>query len=303
MEKHKSFADLSKFIRAKVLRFVTPKELLSLATISRQFKADCELAAKDWFGEVFKGSYSDSGDNRELYKVMVSFYSGNAEKLFGLFHWAICTSLHNRLDRNHVLSIEVILDKLFKIMITMGVSDNFFSIDAKKFIHEISTGLLTDSQNFYAAVMANPKIRSTIYSFIINCSFPKYKSMSPFYYCCLLGRESIFSSFEQYKPNVNSKDSNSNSCIHAAIQANNIAIIHKLICMGANFTTPNSFGETPLMYACINGFESICLLLVEKLNSTSLLNEQKVLGTLCQQGLVRAASEMIRRGASNFGLH
>lgn len=202
-----------------------------------------------------------------------------------------------------MLSTEVILDKLFKIVVTMGVPGSLFSLDAKELMSEINTDLLADSQNFSATIMMNPRIRDMICSSIINCSLPKYKSMSPFYYCCLLGRESIFSSLEQYKPNINSKDSSNNSCIHAAIQANNIEIVRKLICMGADFTSPNNFSETPLMYACINGFEPICLLLVEKLSSTSLLNEQRVLGALCQQGLGRAASEMIRRGASNFGLH
>lgn len=93
MEERKSFVDLSKSIRVKILRFAVPKELLNFAIASRQFKADCELAVRDWFDKVFRESYS--GDNRELSKVLLSFYSDDAEKLFGLLHWAICTLPHD----------------------------------------------------------------------------------------------------------------------------------------------------------------------------------------------------------------
>jgi len=187
-----------------------------------------------------------------------------------------------------VHSIELILDKLFCSIIKKKIQrlpNNLFTTNL------ISIPKTNECDSLFDSMIPDIRIRNTIYSSIINCELPKYKN--PFYLCCLLGRETIFNCFKSYNPNTT-------QCIHAAIQANNLAIVKGLLCMNTDCTTPNEFGETPLMTACLKGSEPISLLLIEKMNSYEIKEEQQALSISCQKGLFKVAYELIKHGISNF---
>ncbi len=110
---------------------------------------------------------------------------------------------------------------------------------------------------------ANPKLRASIFSCLINCALPEYRDMSPFYVACSLGRDGIFSYMKQYEPNVNTCDVTRTLCIHAAIRSQSESIVSDLLSMNANCTAPNKLGETPLMCACSKRLEQTALRLTE----------------------------------------
>ena len=201
-----------------------------------------------------------------------------------------------KIERNHLSAVEPILSRLFDLILTIEVISQIHNGLIPINLRHI--GCSKGKEWMLAELSKNPRLKHTVYSGLINCSLSEHKGMNPFFVCCALGRKEIFDFMKSFDPDINSSDVTGTLCMHAAVRSMNEPIISSLLEMNANCTTPNKFGETPLMCACSAKLEKSALQLINKLNSTNSLENQKALSVACQNGLIEVARKLLSKGVS-----
>ncbi|XP_046445039.1 serine/threonine-protein phosphatase 6 regulatory ankyrin repeat subunit A-like isoform X3 [Daphnia pulex] len=87
-----------------------------------------------------------------------------------------------------------------------------------------------------------------------------------------MGHESVVKILLQNGAEVNIRDKDLYSPLHAAAASGQVFVVQQLLEAGADFNASNSFGNTPLHTACLNGHELVCQDLIASGTSVSAVN-------------------------------